>query len=300
MQTRVRHIRQKVNRAGKSTIRPDQDAVPESSVKYHIGKTQNNPVCLGSFLHEHRSDPAAQVSISYHIASARQPSACQGFAVKLRAHLLPRVLHRLSGHGIAPGLDSCPDPSHAQSPESTGLNFIIIKDNRVYSHKLARFYYTSYDVRRGEDVINPRTSHSDIMLLAPREGGVRAQPHPFLYARVLGIFHTNLVYNGPGMVSYEPMRLDFLWVRWFELSGRANGTQLDRLTFPPMADENAFGFVDPGLVLRACHLLPSFSEGKRHQDGIGLSRSARDGQEWRAYLVNRQVMSAIGKPPSHT
>jgi hypothetical protein len=54
-----------------------------------------------------------------------------------------------------------------------------------------------------------------------------------------------------------------------------------------MADENAFGFVDPALILRACHLLPLFSEGKRYQDGIGLSRSARDGQEWKAYLVNR-------------
>lgn len=298
VQTRVRRIRQRVNRAWKSTIQPDQDAVPESSVKYHIGKTQNNPINLGPFLHEHRNDPAAQVGISYYIPFARQPSACQGFSVKLRAHLLPRVWHRLPDHGTALGLDSCPDQSHAQCPESTELNFLIIKDNRIYGHKLARFYYTTYDVRRCEDIINPRTSHSDVMLLAPGEGGVGA-PHPFLYARVLGIFHINIVYNGPGMIGYEPMRFDFLWVRWFEWNGGADGRQLDRLTFLPMANENAFGFVDPGLVLRACHLLPSFSEGKRHQDGIGLSRSAKDGQEWRAYLVNRQVMSTFGKPPSH-
>jgi hypothetical protein len=175
-----------------------------------------------------------------------------------------------------------PDPS-------TELKFVIIKDNRIYSHKLARFYYTTYDVRRCEDIINPCTSHRDVMLIAPKEGGA-AQFHPFLYARVLGIYHINIIYNGPGMISYEAMRFDFLWVRWFQLSGRANGTQLDRLTFPPMAYENAFGFVDPSLILRACHLLPSFSEGKRHQDGIGLSRSARDGQEWKAYLVNRWVV----------
>ena len=172
-----------------------------------------------------------------------------------------------------------PDPS-------SGLDFVIIKDNRVYKHKLARFYYTTYDVRRCEDIVNPETSHCDVMLLAPKEENA-AQFHPFLYARVIGIYHINIIYNGPGMVSYEAMRFDFLWVRWFQLDESANGTQLDRLTFPPMADENSFGFVDPALVVRACHILPLFSEGKRHQDGIGLSRSAKDGQEWKAYLVNR-------------
>jgi hypothetical protein len=125
------------------------------------------------------------------------------------------------------------------------------------------------------------------MLIAKREGDDGADFHPFLYARVLGIFHANIIYNGPGMMNYEAMRFDFLWVRWFRPSGNPNRTQLDRLTFPPMADEDSFGFVDPALILRACHLLPLFSEGKHHEDGIGLSRSARDGQEWKAYLVNR-------------
>ena len=166
----------------------------------------------------------------------------------------------------------------------TEFNCVIIKDNRIYHHKLARLYYTTYDVRRGEDIINPNTSHRDIMLLATEEDAVA---YSFLYSRVLGIFHVNIIYNGPGMINYESMRFDFLWVRWFQSSKNSNWTELDHLTFPPMADENSFGFIDPTLVLRACHLLPLFSEGKRHEDGIGLSRSAKDGQEWKAYLVNR-------------
>ena len=185
--------------------------------------------------------------------------------------------------------------SQAQNDQQIALNSIIIKDNRIYAHKLARFYFTTYDVQRGEDVINPRTSHCDIMFLAsPGETETKKSCHPFLYARVLGIYHVNVVYTGPGMVSYEPMKLDFLWVRWLNVSldssysvKHLKQASLDCLTFPPMATDGAFGFVDPELVLRCCHLLPMFSEGKRLKDGVGLSNLARDNQDWRYYLVNR-------------
>jgi hypothetical protein len=90
----------------------------------------------------------------------------------------------------------------------------------MYAHKLDRFYYTTYDVRCSEDVINPRTSHCDVMLLGPQAEGMSKEtpPHRFLYARVLGIYHVNVVYTGPCMVSYELMKFDFLWVRWFNVN----------------------------------------------------------------------------------
>lgn len=185
----------------------------------------------------------------------------------------------------------------------------------MYAHKLARFYYTTYDVRRSEDVINPRTSHCDVMLLGPHwqaegmsedsETENKTSPHQleFLYARVLGIYHVNVVYTGPGMVSYEPMKFDFLWVRWFNVSldatysikrrrraSRQAPSHLDCLTFPPMAADDAFGFVDPELVLRGCHLLPMFSQGKRCKDGVSLSKLAGDNQDWKYYFVNRYEM----------
>lgn len=113
------------------------------------------------------------------------------------------------------------------------------------------------------------------MLLGPQAEGMseetenKTSPHRFLYARVLGIYHVNVVYMGPGMVSYEPMKFDFLWVRWFNVSLDATYSikrlrrasrqaHLDCLTFPPMAADDAFGFVDPELVLCGCHLLPMF------------------------------------------
>ena len=60
-----------------------------------------------------------------------------------------------------------------------------------------------------------------------------------------------------------------------------------------MADEDAFGFVDPGDVLRGCHIIPAFQSGKVHSDGVALSRTAGDSQDWCCYGVNRCVASQM-------
>ncbi|KIJ89832.1 hypothetical protein K443DRAFT_117467, partial [Laccaria amethystina LaAM-08-1] len=78
--------------------------------------------------------------------------------------------------------------------------------------KALRFYNTTYDMRQSEDVINPKTSHCDIMVLSDPQARDDLPTHPFLYAQVLGIYHVNVVYSGPGMLNYEAMRFDFLWV----------------------------------------------------------------------------------------
>lgn len=65
-QARFRRIRQKVNKTRKSALQPDKGPVQESlSVKYHIGKTQNNPIDLGLFLCEYRDDPAVSVTVFF-------------------------------------------------------------------------------------------------------------------------------------------------------------------------------------------------------------------------------------------
>jgi len=115
--------------------------------------------------------------------------------------------------------------------------------------------------------------------------------HHFLYARVLGVYHANVIYTGPGMRDYEARRFDFLWVRWYDIldpasSGWSN-SRLDLVRFPPMNGEDAFGFVDPKDVLRGCHIMPAFAEGKRHGDGVGISRCARDGKDYHYYYVGR-------------
>jgi hypothetical protein len=123
------------------------------------------------------------------------------------------------------------------------------------------------------------------------DGNDATLDHPFRYARVLGTYHVNVVYVGPGMLDYQPRRMEFLWVRWYQHSGVApvcwNAQTLDRIHFAPMAADDAFGFVDPSIVLRSCHIIPAFATKMLHTDGKGMSFCARDSSDWAEYYVNR-------------
>jgi hypothetical protein len=222
----------------------------------------------------------------------------QDFVPKLKAHLFPRVkamllkefensteLAHIPQNGLLP----------INPPDLTPneLDSLLFKHDRLYMHKIIRINYTTYDVRRAEDVINPGTTHRDILVLASSD----TDTHPFCYARVIGIYHVNVIYTGPGMRDYRPRRMDFLWVRWFQYiddtpAGWKAG-QLDRLRFPPQASEDAFGFVDPANVLRGSHIVSMFSRGKVYRDGIGLSKCAQDDHDQHAYYVNRCVSMVL-------
>ena len=137
------------------------------------------------------------------------------------------------------------------------------------------------------------------MLLADHAGGMGGlSQHPYIYTHVLGIFHVNATYIGPGMINYHLCWIDFLWVCWYQYMEEDAGwdvSSLDRMCFPPMADEHAFGFVDPDDVLRACHIIPQFLCGPRHPDGTGISRCAQDASNWHFYYVNQFVFCLPNK-----
>lgn len=85
----------------------------------------------------------------------------------------------------------------------------------MYKHCITRFNYTSYDIRRAQDTVNARTSHCNVMVLADDDGDESPSSGPashFLYARVLGTYHVNVIYVGPGSVDFTAHRLEFLWV----------------------------------------------------------------------------------------
>ena len=194
---------------------------------------------------------------------------------KLRKHLLNRILD---------DRDASRDYNDCQP------NSVLFKHDRMYRHNILRINYTTYDVRRSQDVINPSTSHCNIMVLADQDDD---QCHPFHYARVLGVYHTNVVYVGPGMVDYQPRRMEFLWVRWYRSASMISTgwdiCKLDCVQFPSVTEQDAFGFIDPSSILRSCHIIPSFARGIVHPDGRGLSLCARDSVDWLAYYVNRYV-----------
>ncbi|RDB22902.1 hypothetical protein Hypma_009822 [Hypsizygus marmoreus] len=270
-QTRLRRLRA-LNRLDNQTEEMAGLQFPEAH--HYIGKSQNEFDHIGEFLLTHSEDPAVK-----------------DFLPKLKKHLLPRVLEILRtevaerGMGI-PNVQVMALPNPNRDSES-----LFFRSDRLYKHRTLRINYTTYDVRRGQDVINPRTSHRDIMVLADTESN--AESERFLYARILGIYHANVVYTGAGMLDYEPRRMEFLWVRWFHaVDPQETGfssRRLDTVKFFPMAHGDAFGFLDPKDVLRACHIIPKMLLGKVHLDGIGMSRSARDVDDWHFYYVNRFV-----------
>ena len=169
--------------------------------------------------------------------------------MKLKDHLLTRLLN----------LDQY-DEDHNFTDDDRKTVRII--DNRIYAAKILRVNYTTYDVRRDQDSMNPRTN-CDVMVFSEEDD---PDAHPFWYARILGIFHANVLHIGPRVTNRSVQRMEFLWVRWFGTEpGYVSGFRVARLPmigFLPESDPQAFGFLDPSLVVRGCHLFPVFKNGR--------------------------------------
>jgi hypothetical protein len=175
-------------------------------------------------------------------------------------------------------------------------NALRIVDNRIYSAKVFRVNFTTYDVRRDQDTMNPRT-HCDVMVLS-HETGTTA--HPFWYARVLGVFHVQVFHVGPTAKSLSKQYMEFLWVRWFgTVPGYRYGPNVARLPkigFLADTDEAAFGFLDPSLVIRGCHLVPAFVDG-RTSDLLtipnSIARPVGETDDWAAFYVMMYVFHSL-------
>lgn len=156
----------------------------------------------------------------------------------------------------------------------------------MYRHNLMCINYTTYNVCQAQDVVNPNIEHQDIMMLSG------SSIHHFCYAHILGIYHANTIYTGLGLKDYQPHHIKFLWVCWFELVNQPlqSSVTFNALWFVPMAEDDAFGFVDPTDVVWSCHLIPAFASGKLHPNGVAMSGIAQDGNDWRQYYVNWWVI----------
>jgi hypothetical protein len=171
-------------------------------------------------------------------------------------------------------------------------NNMLIIDNQLYYHKTLRVNYTSYDLKRQQDVIS-LTSHPDIMVLSCEDG---EDVHPFWYARVIKIFHLLVRRRSPSPPAEDtptgPQRMDVLWVRWFGLDADARGGWskkcLHGISFIPSDEVGAFGFLDPAQVIRGVHLIPNFPRGRTDSRlPPSIVRPAGDGNEdWDSLYVN--------------
>jgi hypothetical protein len=152
---------------------------------------------------------------------------------KLKDH----VLYRLQNLDISYCNHTFTDEEH---------NSVIIPNNIIYSIQTMQVYYTTYDLRREHNTINPRT-HADVMVVS----GEMTPTHPYWYACILGIYHMETWLNNRSPPVKQ--HLEFLWVRWLApLRNNKSGFQYSRLpkvVFVDESDPDAFGFLDPGQVV---------------------------------------------------
>jgi hypothetical protein len=115
--------------------------------------------------------------------------------------------------------------------------------------------------------------------------------HPFWYAKVLNVFHANVIYLGEGNRDFLPRRIEFIWVRWYEMTKAGTWTpqRLDELHFPDVSNDDSFGFLDPADILRGSHIIPCYRAGKVGKPA--RSEYAKDSDDWKTYFVNRWVSS---------
>ncbi|KAG2091316.1 uncharacterized protein F5147DRAFT_780001 [Suillus discolor] len=154
---------------------------------------------------------------------------------------------------------------------------------------LPGFNYTTYDVRRAQDVINPRTPHHNVMVVCSNLD-MECQDHKYIYSRVWVVYHINVIITDAQWSTILQSEWEFLWIHWYKpLDQRSDWSTstLDRVNFPPLTDEHSFDFLDPADVLRGCHIVPRFTAGRRHKDGLGVSACAGDKNDWCEYYINR-------------
>ncbi|KAG9077844.1 hypothetical protein FRC06_008672 [Ceratobasidium sp. 370] len=242
---------------------PESDAITSllSGMGYSIGQSERSEDKISSvirWLRQHEDDDATKF-----------------FIPQLKRHALLRLL----------GSRDHPDYHDRE------LDNLYIHKDQMYSHKTLRLNYTAYDVVRQQDVLNPNTAMRFIVLPTERENPT---DHPFLYAKILGIYHAKFVYKGA-----PPCRMDFIHVRWlyydYSQPGGLATCRLDRLTYKTCRTNqdvlDSFDFVDPADVIRASHLIPDF-DSKVSSDllnGLSVALDDTRDSDWNYYYVNQFV-----------
>lgn len=252
------------------------DAPPLTSFgeHHHIAANRNNPIQLFAFLREHSGDPAIKVEVELHFEHTPYftHSGYQNFLPKLKDH----ILYRLGELDVSYCDHTFTEEEH---------NSVIIPNNTIYSVQTMQVHYTTYDLRREYDTINPRT-HGDVMVLS----GEAAPSHPYWYAHILGIYHLEVWLNN----GDQPVKryIDVLWVRWLAaLQNHKSGmkhTRLPKIAFVEELDLDVFGFLDLGQVIRGAHLIPAFALKRGTSalhHGKSLARPMGELDDWEEYYV---------------
>ena len=129
------------------------------------------------------------------------------------------------------------------------------------------------------------------MLQSPEVG---TNVHPFWYAQVLGVYHANVSTTHPAAPRHSAQCMEFLWVRWLGIEPRyqlgSKVARLPKVGFVKDVDEDAFGFLDPDLVILGSHLIPDFNSGQTQglmsYCGSTVARPPDQKDDWTSFYVN--------------
>ncbi|KAK0226736.1 hypothetical protein EDD85DRAFT_923411 [Armillaria nabsnona] len=248
----------------------------------HLDPNEKDPLPQGNPQDRYQMSTSRRYPLDTHawLAENKGDHAIVDFIPKLKDHILRCLL----GDEIGPNDDPTPEQ----------LSYLHITNDRIYRHKVLRINYTTYDVRRDQDSINPRT-RSDVIVLA-NETDLNCT-HPYWYARVIGIFHAEARYHDPNgsIEDARPFNIDFLWVCWYGFDTKHRSGFKAKwphwVGFVDTEDPEAFGFLDPADVIRAIHLVPVYKLG-RTSDFMPPSISRRPNEhdeDYERYSVDMWV-----------
>ncbi|KAG2055844.1 hypothetical protein BDR06DRAFT_1044714 [Suillus hirtellus] len=216
--------------------------------------TSNLPIEAHHFM----SNTSNFLNLSAYLSEHQGNPAIKGFIPKLKDHLLSQLL----------GLDYDGDERAFTDAERNSVRFIN-NLNKVSQAKRLQINYTTYDVRHDQDTLKP--GYGGAVMTLSREHGNDA--HPFWYSMLALTF----VIARPNQWSSFPH------YRWSMREGH-----LPKVGFIPDSP-SAFGFLDPSVVLRACHLIPSFADGRTDtllRYGPTVAQPLREVNNWTAFYVN--------------
>jgi len=166
---------------------------------------------------------------------------------------------------------------------------IEVLSDALYRHKTLELNYTTYDMQQDKDTIY-QCFRPDVMILSDDE------EHPYLYGRILDLFHVDVRNNGPSsMLEVDAIvTVPLAWVRWFMLdtlghckSGFAH-LRYPSVSFYDCGHSDAFGFIHPDEIIRVVHLIPRFRFGRtaEHLDIPSEARPEGEQDDWMHFSVN--------------
>ena len=170
----------------------------DSGEWFKMSEDLNNCINLTTFTAAFRDatpDPAKKVGNGNITLHADAETVVKDFMKKLKNYIL-RWMSQLH--------ESITSYNHFTDEDQCHVK---IMSNALYRHKTLQLMYTTYDMCEDQDKLNQRR-YQDIMVLSD------SKDHPYLYGRVLDIFHTKVTNNAPNTILDEGLvgSLPVVWI----------------------------------------------------------------------------------------